>query len=829
MSAQSPLLRIATRGIRAHRARTVLVLAMIALPVLALTVSFTFIETERRTEDQFRRWTFGHADYIVDSPTRPTVKGATAASANAVQSQVGDSITRHDGRVRPVERLFVEPNTWRVLEPVYALRGSLPQADGEAAVSEAAASWAKVRIGDSLRFQSGIKSVTAIVRRRSDHNANFALTPTTNSPLEPDSTRWLVDVKLARDIPRVGADLASNDPSTLLINTRAAARSVGLATNAAHQEITYLIGAFALVETVFVASAAFAVGARRRVRELALLQAVGADATKAGHIVTIEGVLLGCFGVVIGLLGGFATATLTQGMFAATLEHDIDDLRFPWLLIIASAAAGLVAAMIAAELPARELRKLDVVSALGDRPVHSPASNKWGLLGLALVGLGSAGIWFAAAHGQGGRYTGRAVELGTILIVVGAACLTPIALHGFARFAHRLPLPMRFAMREADRSRRRSSFAVSSVMALVAAVVAISCFGTPRVQSGSARVATFLVTPNDQTQAIDAAAATAALTESAPKLNTAAYVFGFGRVGQGPARVEVSGEQRPAGPNPTGLRGFLILAVAPESLKFLDPSGAASTVLADNTVVFFNDDEEILADKASIVDAAGMIGELSVVAAGPFPRQIAAALDLNPTNLAVISVATMHDLNLVGGSLKAVATDAGSTNNPRPLTASEHDDIRAALERSLDAPVEAPLAPRGFTIDGIRSTLVLTGLLLAFAALAVAIALTAVESRRERSVLELIGMAPRNRRSLAGARAIVLGVTGGILGIPTGILPVLLLTKVSDGRFRFVEQSFQIDWSVLTLVAVVFPVVAGCAAWCWPSRPAQASELRMPT
>lgn len=801
---------------------------MIALPVLALTVSFSFIESERRTEDQYREWTVGRADYVVLTPTRPNINGTTAASSNAVQSQGGDSMTRRDGRVRPVAEFFVEPDTWRVFEPVYALRGSLPRSLHEVAVSDTAASWADVQIGDSVRFRSGTKRVTAIVRQRSDHNANFVMTPAAQSPIEPETGRWLVDVHRDSDIPRVRAELAANDPSTL-ISTRDAARGVGTAASAAHQEIAYLIGAFALVETVFVASAAFAVGARRRVRELALLQAVGADATEAGRIVTIEGVLLGCFGVVIGLLGGFATAVLTQGMFASSLEHDIDGLRFPWLLIIGSAAAGLVAAMIAAELPARELRKLDVVSALGDRPVHSPASNKWGLLGIALAGIGSAGIWFAAAHGQGGVYTGRAVELGTILIVVGAACWTPIALHGLARLAHRLPLPMRFAMREADRSRRRSSFAVSSVMALVAAVVAISCFGTPRVQAPTARVATFLVTPDDQTRGIDATATNAALTESAPKLNAAGYVFGFGRVGQGPARVEVDGVQRPAGPNPTVLSGFLILAVAPESLKFLDPSGTASTVLANNTVVFFNNDAGKLADKASITDAAGTIRELPVVGVGPVPSEIAAALDLHQTNLAVISMATMHDLDLVGGSFKAVATHAGGTNNPRPVTAGERDGIRAALERTFDAPVEAPSAPSAFTIEGIRSALVLTGLLLALAALAVAIALTAVESRRERTVLELIGMAPEHRRSLAAARAIVLGVTGGILGIPTGILPVLLLTKVSDGRFRFVEQSFQIDWSVLALVSFVFPVVAGCAGWCWPTRATQASELRMPT
>ena len=814
MSSARPLLRIATRGIRTHRLRTILVVVMIALPVLAMTAAFSFMSTERRSNDQLRQWYFGAAEFSVFAQSRPVLDGANAVGISGIGWQDNEHLRRVDGRVRAVDARGIEPAAWAVLEPAYVLRGVAPTHRDEIAMSATIASWGNFKVGDTVRLDSGNQRITAIVVDRSEYDGEFVVFPKLNR----FATTWLIDANTDSDISRVGSQLDRSYGRDQVQRASEISMAIETATNAAQQEIAYLVGAFALVETVFVASAAFAVGARRRVRELALLQAVGADASTAGRIVTIEGVLLGLVGVGLGLAGGLLTAVLSQGALEASAGHDIAGLRIPWLVILFSALAGLVAAIIAAELPARELRKLNVVNALGDRPVQSPAQGRWGVLGLVIAACGSGLIGLAATYGYGGRFTGRAIELGTILIVIGVACWTPIVLHLLARCARRMPLPMRFAMREADRSRRRSSFAVSSVMALVAAVVAISSFGTARLSSSASddpRIAKFTYQDFTGTRDIDLTKVNAALLDAAPSPNAAAFLQSFNR-GNGEARAVLdTGDIRQ------------LIAIDAVSADLFDKSGAGRKLLDNHNMLLLDNNISTKIESAAIVDDLGEIRRTTAIRVGPAPAQTRAILGIEPITVAIISVETLQWLNLHGGKVTAIATPGNLDSDP--ISDPQRNTMQAALERALDAPVDTPVKSRGFTIGGVRKVLIFAGLALAFGALAVAIALTAVESRRERTVLELVGMAPENRRWLAAARASVLGATGGILGVPAGILPVLLLTKISAGRFRFIDQTFQLDWGVIALVAIVFPIVAGAAGWCWPQRQTQSAELRMPT
>ena len=75
------------------------------------------------------------------------------------------------------------------------------------------------------------------------------------------------------------------------------------------------------------------------------------------------------------------------------------------------------------------------------------------LLGLVLLGVGIAGSAFGAASGAGGEF---AIAASAIPAVLGMILLVPMVLALIARLSGRLPLVLRYAVRDANRHRTRT-------------------------------------------------------------------------------------------------------------------------------------------------------------------------------------------------------------------------------------------------------------------------------------------------------------------------------------------------------------------------------------
>jgi hypothetical protein len=87
------------------------------------------------------------------------------------------------------------------------------------------------------------------------------------------------------------------------------------------------------------------------------------------------------------------------------------------------------------------------------------------------------------------------------------------------------------------------------------------------------------------------------------------------------------------------------------------------------------------------------------------------------------------------------------------------------------------------------------------------LALAAAESREERDVLTVTGVAPRMLARAAAARAWLLAVIGAAMAVPVGLLPVAVLVVADDGVTRFV-----VPWRAIGLLAVALPVIAAAVA-----------------
>ncbi|WP_444950329.1 FtsX-like permease family protein [Micromonospora ureilytica] len=497
-------LRIARRESRRSRRRTILVLAMIAMPVAALAFLAASYDMAELTPQERIDRRLGVADaqlqWIANAPVEQDEWGEgwytregelpgkiTAAQVSALLGP-GSRVTE----VRPNVPLTLrgphrdEVVNARVLDLTDPLArglvrfraGRAPQQPGEVAVSPAALRRLDLRLGRAVAASDGSRAYTVVgvVEFPDDLGPVVALHPGAAPAAgpEPDGV-WLADVPGTVDAALVSR---LNDHGVVV----AARQPIGSATTADRTwfgsvrqsspndlSTGVLIAGLGLLEVVLLVGPAFAVGVRRRRRDLALVAAAGGDAAQLRRVVLADGVVLGMLGAAAGLLVGVGAAFAGRPL----MEQYVFSARFggyrcwPTALVLLGGVAVL-AGVLAALAPAWTAARQDVSAGLAGRRTPAKAPGRWLALGLALV-VGGAGL---AAFGAT-RTSPAVILTGLILGELGLVCCTPTLLGVLARLGRVLPLAPRIALRDASRNRAAAAPAICAVMAAVASSVAL--------------------------------------------------------------------------------------------------------------------------------------------------------------------------------------------------------------------------------------------------------------------------------------------------------------------------------------------------------------------
>ena len=226
----------------------------------------------------------------------------------------------------------------------------------------------------------------------------------------------------------------------------------------------------ALMEIVLLAGPAFAVGARRQSRALALLAANGGTPRQARRVVLGSAVVVGGVGAALGSVLGIVVARLVLPFLQEKQGTWFGPFQVRWTHVAAIAAFGLLSALLAAVVPAWMASRQDVVAVLAGRRGDRAASRRSPFIGIALLGLGVVGAVMGAKQGSG-----ELVIAGSAVVsVFGMIFLVPVVVVAVARLGRGFPLPLRYAVRDAARHRTRTVPAVAAVAATVAGVVALS-------------------------------------------------------------------------------------------------------------------------------------------------------------------------------------------------------------------------------------------------------------------------------------------------------------------------------------------------------------------
>jgi putative ABC transport system permease protein len=574
-----------------------------------------------------------------------------------------------------------------------------------------------------------------------------------------------------------------------------------------------LIGVMTLLEVVLLAGPAFAVGARRQSRALALIAANGGNPSQARRVVLGSAVVLGTIGAVGGTVLGIGLARLVLLPILQGLQQTyFGPFQLRWTHLAGIAAFGLLSAFLAAVVPAWIASRQDVVAVLAGRRGDRAASRRSPFVGLLLLGLGVVGAVMGARRG-GGEFL---IAGAAVMSVFGMIFLVPIVVVTVARLGRVLPLTLRYAVRDAARHRTRTVPAVAAVAATVAGVVALSIANTsdqaqakaqysPELPVGQAAIS--LYSPGN-----DWAAVREAVAQVAPAARES-LLLGVTHGGS----FELSVGHR---------RGFLAGYSSPWSSPVLVDDGAGAAVSSVLGTYLSGVDlgraVRMLRAGGAVVFSTGLVtGHTVDLTRGPHGHRVARVpamfVDAGQSHAPVQAVLAPSVVHQIGVGTRP----AGLLLTGSPLTAAQESTLRETLT-GLD-PSSYLYVERGYQVPGNERVVlwILFGLgaVLMLGGTLTATFLALSDARPDLATLSAVGASPRTRRGVAAAYAVAVGLVGAVLGALVGFIPGIAISYPLTRSFNGQEgpsHYLVIPWLLIVALVVALPVltagVVGLAA-----------------
>lgn len=825
---------MASRDLRRHRARSVLVVVLVAVPVLVSVVLATFASTTQESAVERIPATLGTSQalvYAVSGPAEQSIDGESASwsgedepTDDEVRQRVErlsgatvTSVTRGTGRalvgtrIRMVEILKTDFSARATRGIVDLEAGRLPAAADETVLTPALA---KAGHGVGTTFDIGGRTYDVVgvgaVGTVGSHPDRRGMAVAADAPLTPrfqidGDTQLLVD----RAEPVTWSDVKAWNREGLVVTSRQVLESPPPASEQYAMDgfgggvtaaIVAIVVTGLVIEVVLLAGPAFAVSVRRQRHELATLAANGGSPADLRRVVLAQALVLGVPAAVGGAVLGVPAAWLVTRAANRWFDVGVGPFDVSWTAVLVAAPIGIVAAVVAALRPATQASRTDVAGTLAGRAPTALTRRGWPVLGALLVLGGLVGI-YRLGRRDGGETT---IAVLTIVVVVGAILLIPMVLALLARIAGRLPLALRLAVRDADRQRARSTPAIAAIMASVSAVTALAIATSS--DSAEERERYAYDAPVGAVQLTSTTERMPDVVAAAEKSTGATFTplttLGTGTSSESDTPVMV---MRPDPAYPGSSSGVPVAVADAATLRAwgVRPTADDLAALAEGKALVA-DAEMIRSGTVSIqtdyLDDDGRQLEVPAVVAdlgrggvpsGPDP-EIAGA---------VVSPGTARELDLPTTVESAVA-------DVRVGRIDDMAGLRAAVLKS--DPIDGSVSVRRAFAPALGTTIIVLALA---GALAIAVgtfsatALTLSDARPDLATLTAVGAAPRTRRLVSAAMAYVLALVGTALGLVVGFAPGVAATWPLTTLYGD-DPVVDIPWTHLGLLLVVVPLVS---------------------
>ncbi|OEJ32752.1 ABC transporter permease [Streptomyces subrutilus] len=525
-------IRIARRDAWRAKGRSLLVLAMIALPIVGVSAAdLTVRSAELSTAQELER-RLGAADAEIgassmNAPIYQNPKGdryapvggydtyvpgdkadqvdplkALPAGAEVVKDSVGQAKIRTTHGLLNTDLREVDTADPLVKGRITLDRGRLPRAAGEIIATTAFLEQSGFFVGStvsprgtdlSYRIVGAYELPSALAAVEVIAQPETLLTPVDKALRAADVPGVRADTKY---LVKVGGDgftwnmVKEANTKGLLVISRAAGLNppadsdvplyaqeskdlYGMdGENAAEMAALATVVGLAMLEICLLAGPAFAVGARRSRRQLGLVGANGGDRRHIRAIVLSGGLVIGAAAAVTGTVLGIGLTVALRPLLEEYLGLRWGGFEIRPLELLAIALLAVVTGLLAAIAPAITASRQTVLASLTGRRGVRRANRVLPVIGLVAVVAGAAIALYGAVSDMGSLV----VAGGSALAELGVVALTPVLVGLFGRIGRWLPLSPRLALRDSVRNRGRTAPAVAAVLAAVAGTVAVATY-----------------------------------------------------------------------------------------------------------------------------------------------------------------------------------------------------------------------------------------------------------------------------------------------------------------------------------------------------------------
>ena len=862
--------RLARRDVRRRPGRTALVAVLVALPVAAMSYASVTAHTVSGPWSERYAREYGASD-LAFSRDGGADAGTLAPGDLASVLPPGSHVTQIERAWAPMlpadpsldgryAQLVQLPASDPLTDGLIVVdHGRMPSAAGEVLVDpELARRW-DVSVGDELRLERPDLTATVVGIGRSRVSGEDQLVMA-DAPLEQFGPGYrqtttligLADGATADDVEALDTDLGRLvDPTSIVSSLH------GSADEPSPQALAWgwAAGVLAMCVLGTVIVAAFATSARRQLAMLGQLAANGAGIRLVRRSVALQGAWTGAIGSAVGVAVGLVALPLARGMVERSVARPIGAFDVRPIEIAVIVATGIAVATMAASLPARTAARVPVLAALAGRRPLGRLPRRMVPLGVASCAAGVGILALVAAGSRGGGsanlFAGAAI-VGGLAVLAGVCCISPAIVSAFEPLARHLRASGRIAARSTARLRTRSA----AVVTAIAAVGAIAITAATLVSGAEAAAIRQQPVPN---MPADTVVVTKPLADDLP-------------IGTGPVKQRVDDQPEPSfvDADPALLAGLRdALPGATWTSRRYATFASSGLALADlqqrpiPPMIDIADDVTLglialsAGDRARFEQTGALVfgGDLGPGRdgrAGAADIQLVAATDGGNVEFSAVVARDHHDTR-GGVSAPVLMTEARARQLgfhvveggwtlrlPHPLD----DREKTALQRlraggfATQAFVDAPPGGASQLMWGspanheayrlVKLLVIATMLLFTLVVVATGLALSAAESRDERDALVTVGARPRTLRRIAAAKAALLSVSGAVLAIPAGFVPiaVVLLARRRHGGFY---DPIVFPWSTVAAIAIAIPLAAGLLSWVASAIGQQLRPMRMST
>jgi putative ABC transport system permease protein len=458
----NPMRKVSLRNLAAHKVRLALTVLSVVLGTAFVSGSFVFTDTLQRTFSSIFADTAQGADVRVSAeeagssgvPVDAANVIAALSNVRAVAPYVGgqvvllgkDGAAVQTGGAPTLGEAYL-PDDRRLGEPAVFVAGSAPTAPGQVVINEGGATRSGLTVGDATQVLVPSKGTVDVTI------AGIYDTPVESGGYiglqfyEQQADELFSDGTHVQYYDVAGGDIEGRDlgaqgltQSDLRDEIAAALPDLKVQTaddvrdeaqaqvETALSFVNYFLLAFggiALLVGTFIIYNTFSMIVAQRVRELALLRAIGASRGQVSRSVTLEALVVGIVGSALGFAGGVG---LAYGLRALLNAFDLGlpsgTLALEPRTVIVAFAVGIVVTVLSAYAPARRAANIPPVAAMREEFASTGDSLRVRTLVGAVLGvLGLLALVVGAQSTGGGA--AATVGVGAVAVIVAVALAAP--------------------------------------------------------------------------------------------------------------------------------------------------------------------------------------------------------------------------------------------------------------------------------------------------------------------------------------------------------------------------------------------------------------------